>query len=73
MKKLFFAALLATVAIGSAYAQQQYAPNSDGSGTKFICVEEDQPTCREIFPNGAFEYPSLTPVSTLPDLFYDEI
>ena len=59
MKKLFFAALLATVAVGGAFAQYTTIPNSPTS--QFNCSSNDTPTCASL---GVAVYPinSSTPV-----------
>lgn len=48
MKKLFFTALVAVVAVGGAYAQQYYQaqPESEnGSAIHFDCVGDVNPLC----------------------------
>jgi len=59
MKRLFFAAILATVAAGSAYAQQ-YTTQPNGAGTIFSCINTASPTCRTDAPRltGVYNYPT---------------
>jgi len=56
MKKLFFAALLATVAVGGAYAQYSSSPNSPADKT---CLGTLSPLCgaSTYFPNSPDQAP----------------
>ena len=59
MKKLFFAAILATVAIGGAYATPLWAPGSTGSANY---------DCTGTLANCQLKYPSVTGnVYTVPE------
>ena len=71
MKKLIFAALLATVALGGAYAAE-YSTGPAGAGRHFTCNGADSPTCKAQFPAGAYLVPSST-ISQLPELTYEPI
>ena len=70
MKKLFFAVLLVTVAVGSAVATQTYSSGPLGTGEIFDCAISDTPTCREAYPDGAYPYPNGAGKVPVPALFY---
>lgn len=72
MKKLFFIAALAIVAVGGAFAQQ-YSTEKDGEGTLFNCTIQDEPTCTDMVGERAFIYPTDEEVELPEELFYDEI
>jgi hypothetical protein len=73
MKKLFFAALFAVVAVGGAFAQQ-YSSEPNGEGVLFNCATNNTPTCQAEFPDGAYDLEGNPSVRiTLPNLFYDPI
>lgn len=65
MKKLFFTALVAIVAIGGAYAQQ-YSTLPNGGGTKFSCDALSGSTCAALFSQG-YVYPDGTEPVDLPE------
>ncbi|WP_158799789.1 hypothetical protein [Pedobacter sp. L105] len=70
MKKLFFASILAILAIGGAYAQT-FSTGPSGTGTIFSCTTATTPTCRSTVPGGtAYPFPTGTTKVQLPDLHY---
>jgi hypothetical protein len=69
MKKLFFAAAIAIVAVGGAYAQQQYS-TAPGAGTIFTCDAPSGPTCR-VEVGSAYEYPNGIELVLLPETPYN--
>lgn len=64
MKNLFFAALVAVVAVGSAYAQE-YSTEPFSAGIQFSCTEVNEaPTCDdELTSADVYEIDSNTPIT----------
>lgn len=65
MKKLFFSALVAVVAIGGAYANE-YSTEPNGGGSIFYCSGLLAPLCSAVY-DGAYIYGTTIWVSPLPD------
>ena len=72
MKRLIFAALFATVAIGGAHALTY--STAQGSGDVFSCSGAGTPTCIDQIPSGkAYLYPNGTTLVDLPEEHYTNL
>jgi|GEM_PF-3912250 len=67
MKKILFSAVLATVAIGGAFAQ--YSLNPSGGAPTFNCVQTSAPQCSTLgtiyFADGSGPVPTGSPAYSL--------